>query len=269
MEDFEENMELEEVDEMEEIDADVKRLMDETKTMLTGNQGSIGSGETLALNIILRIIEKCNLINSKGEMNSIVTYPNSYLKVSYVCPGEKCAVTAGSLKSDLPIVVYSGDGSSRKDMKNIMSEAEKESNILYVCYNNQSSSDYVESIAYPLSQSLKYTATASLSHMGDFIRKVLKASKLNGVRYIEILTPSPQRWGFDSSLTIDMCRLAVESKLWPLYEVSNGKIKMNALPSSFSSSSFFAGQKRFAKLNEEEMSLIVSRAEKIWNRLKN
>ncbi|KPV62314.1 MAG: Pyruvate synthase subunit PorB [Candidatus Bathyarchaeota archaeon BA1] len=73
---------------------------------------------------------------------------------------------------------------------------------------------------------VSYVATASVSYPTDLYEKAKKGAEIEGPAYIHVLTPCPVGWRFDSSLTIRMGRLAVETGYWPLYEVVNGEFKL-------------------------------------------
>lgn len=70
----------------------------------------------------------------------------------------------------------------------------------------------------------KYVATATVAYPRDLEKKVKKAMEIEGPKYIHILVPCPLGWGFDVSETIMLSRLAVQTGLFPVYEMENGKI---------------------------------------------
>jgi pyruvate ferredoxin oxidoreductase beta subunit len=69
-----------------------------------------------------------------------------------------------------------------------------------------------------------YVATASPAYLKDLRRKVKKAMKYHGPRYIQIDTPCPTVWGFPPDQTLEVGRLSVLSGLVPLFEMEDGKI---------------------------------------------
>ncbi|MBF0166604.1 MAG: phenylglyoxylate dehydrogenase [Alphaproteobacteria bacterium] len=65
-----------------------------------------------------------------------------------------------------------------------------------------------------------YVATASSVFMEDFYRKLDKAlaASKQGFAYLHLYAPCPSGWRFPASLTIDVCRLMVESNFVTLWE---------------------------------------------------
>ena len=71
---------------------------------------------------------------------------------------------------------------------------------------------------------IPYAATASVGFPQDLQRKVKKALDIRGPKYLQIHCPCPLGWGFDSSLTLEIAKLAVMSGLYPLIEYEYGKL---------------------------------------------
>ncbi len=67
-----------------------------------------------------------------------------------------------------------------------------------------------------------YVATASVHLPIDLQNKVKKALKLNGPKFIHILSPCPLGWGSLPEDTIKVAEAAVETGFWPLVEYENG-----------------------------------------------
>jgi pyruvate ferredoxin oxidoreductase beta subunit len=77
---------------------------------------------------------------------------------------------------------------------------------------------------------IPYVAQAAISNWKDFIMKAEKAFKVEGPAFIVVLAPCPRGWRFDSHLTVKIAKMAVETNFWPLYEVEDGKLKINFKP---------------------------------------
>ncbi|MFQ5901940.1 MAG: thiamine pyrophosphate-dependent enzyme [Thermodesulfobacteriota bacterium] len=69
-----------------------------------------------------------------------------------------------------------------------------------------------------------YVATASVGYPKDIEKKVKKALSIRGAKYIQIFVTCPLGWGCDPALTIKVAKLAVETGLYPIYEIEDGKI---------------------------------------------
>lgn len=69
-----------------------------------------------------------------------------------------------------------------------------------------------------------YVATTSIGFPKDMINKVRKATEIEGPTYVHSHAPCTTGWGFDTSKTIEVAKMAVQTCLWPLYEMENGEI---------------------------------------------
>jgi pyruvate/2-oxoacid:ferredoxin oxidoreductase beta subunit len=73
----------------------------------------------------------------------------------------------------------------------------------------------------------KYMATATLSHLEDFAKKLQKAKEAakEGFVYLHVFSPCPVGWRIDSNMVIEVCRTAVRTNYFPLWEAEDGKPK--------------------------------------------
>lgn len=71
---------------------------------------------------------------------------------------------------------------------------------------------------------VRYVATAVPGYHKDLERKIKRAKELEGPKFILILVPCPLGWRFPSHLTIKVSKLAVQTGLFPLYEMEDGKV---------------------------------------------
>ncbi len=78
---------------------------------------------------------------------------------------------------------------------------------------------------------IPYVAQASLSNLIDLSMKAEKAFKVDGPAFIVCLQPCTLGWAYPQEKTVELAKLAVETRLWPLYEIENGKYKLNYKPS--------------------------------------
>ena len=71
----------------------------------------------------------------------------------------------------------------------------------------------------------KYMATATLSHLEDFAKKLQKAKEAakEGFVYLHVFSPCPVGWRIDSNMAIEVCRTAVRTNYFPLWEAEDGK----------------------------------------------
>jgi pyruvate/2-oxoacid:ferredoxin oxidoreductase beta subunit len=67
-------------------------------------------------------------------------------------------------------------------------------------------------------------ATATVDDFRDLQLKIRKALTIEGPKYIHILAPCPLGWGHHGELTVEICRLAKDTGLFPVYEIVDGKV---------------------------------------------
>ncbi len=71
---------------------------------------------------------------------------------------------------------------------------------------------------------IPYAASSSVAYPQDIQNKVKKALSIRGPKFLQIHVPCPLGWSADSSLTIELAKLAVETGLYPLIEYEYGKL---------------------------------------------
>lgn len=77
-----------------------------------------------------------------------------------------------------------------------------------------------------VAHNVPYVATACPSYPLDLITKVQKAKKVKGPSYIHVFSVCPTGWRAASEQTIKLGRLALETGVFPLYEVEDGKYRL-------------------------------------------
>jgi pyruvate ferredoxin oxidoreductase beta subunit len=122
--------------------------------------------------------------------------------------------------------------------------------------------------AIAAAHNIPYVATASPSYPFDLINKVAKGAAVKGPAYIHILSVCPTGWGSSSDLTIQLGRLAVQTGIFPLYEVENGKYKLNInLSQRKPVQDYLKLQRRFRHLSEGEIKSIQDRVDREYAEL--
>jgi pyruvate ferredoxin oxidoreductase beta subunit len=84
--------------------------------------------------------------------------------------------------------------------------------------------------AIAVAHGIPYVATANPSYPIDLMNKVKKAVKIRGPKYLHVYSVCPTGWRSASNLAIRLGRLAVETGVFPMYEVENGKYRLNMDP---------------------------------------
>ena len=115
---------------------------------------------------------------------------------------------------------------------------------------------------------IPYTATACPSYYADLLKKVQKAKAANGPSYIHILSVCPTGWRIPPHLAIQYGQLAVDSGVFPLYEVENGVWKLSRKPKQLKPvADYFKGQGRYRHLDEKLVAYIQEKVDQRWRYL--
>jgi len=166
------------------------------------------------------------------------------------------------VKDDIKFVAFGGDGGTVDiGLQSISGALERGHDFLYVCYDNEAyaNTGVQRSGATPLGAStttspagkvhqgkeefrknftkiciahdIPYVAQASVSNLIDLTAKAEKAFSIKGPKVLVVLQPCTLGWRYPMDKTVEIAKLAVETKFWPLYEVIDGEYKLSYKPS--------------------------------------
>jgi pyruvate ferredoxin oxidoreductase beta subunit len=172
-----------------------------------------------------------------------------------VASGVEAALKATGRIEEIRVIAQGGDGSTADIGFGALSGMlERGHDILYVCYDNEAymNTGIQRSGLTPYGAStttspagehswgkaqlkkeipqivvahgVPYVATASVAFPHDLDRKVKKALSIRGPKYLQVHVPCPLGWRHDTALTIEIAKLAVETGLYPLYEIEKGQL---------------------------------------------
>ena len=117
---------------------------------------------------------------------------------------------------------------------------------------------------------IPYVATACPSYPFDLFDKVKKAKMVDGPSYLHILSVCPTGWRIPSNSSIRYGRLAVESGMFPLYEIEKGRYKLSYNPEPLKHIvDYMDGQGRYRHLTVRNVSDIQQKVTKNWEKLKS
>jgi len=203
-------------------------------------------------------------------------------------------------QKNVNVVVYAGDGATYDIGFQALSGAlERGDNFIYVCYNNQSfgNTGVQKSSATPYgayttttppgkyspignpderkpltkivaAHGIPYVATASVAYPIDYIRKLQKAAKMKGPKFINLLTPCQPGWGFETYNTISNGKLAVQTGFWPLYEIENGRFRLTMSREKLKPvEEYLKIQVRFRHLEKKYVMLMQQKITERWRKL--
>jgi pyruvate ferredoxin oxidoreductase beta subunit len=115
---------------------------------------------------------------------------------------------------------------------------------------------------------IPYVATACHSYPFDLMAKVKKAVDTKGPAYLHVLSVCPTGWRSATDTVIRQGRLAVETGMFPLYEVENGQYKMSIdLPKLKPVKDYLKIQGRFRHLSDDIIEQIQERVELEYQKL--
>jgi pyruvate ferredoxin oxidoreductase beta subunit len=115
---------------------------------------------------------------------------------------------------------------------------------------------------------IPYVATASPAYYVDLMNKAKKASMIRGPAYIHIFSPCPTGWRCAVEDAVQTGRLVVQTKIFPLYEVIDGKYRLSRkIKKPKPVTEYFKLQRRFRHLTEEDIAMIQERVDREYDRL--
>ncbi len=232
-----------------------------------------------------------------------VAFENAAAAISGVEACYKAFMKKGKIKKEMNFIAFGGDGGTYDIGLQALSGAlERGHRFLYICYDNeaymntgiqrssatpycshtttspvgtviqgkiQKRKDLTEIIA---AHDIPYAAQASPGYWMDYMKKVEKALSCGGPSFINVLSPCPLGWRYKADISIDIAKLAVQTKFWPLYEVENGKYRITYKPrKEVDIEEFLKIEGRFSHLfKPENKDLIEEIREHIkwkWDRL--
>ncbi|WP_022852721.1 pyruvate synthase subunit PorB [Thermodesulfatator atlanticus] len=115
---------------------------------------------------------------------------------------------------------------------------------------------------------IPYVATASPAFFLDLMNKVKKAALVKGPAYVHIYSPCPTGWGTRGEDSIKLARLAVDTKIFPLYEVIEGKYYITRkITKPKPVEEYLKAQRRFRHLTPEIIAEIQRKVDADYERL--
>ncbi len=122
--------------------------------------------------------------------------------------------------------------------------------------------------AITAAHNIPYVATACPSYPFDLMDKVAKGVAVKGPAYIHVLSPCPTGWRCPTESTVEIGRLAVQTGIFPLYEIEDGKYKLSVtVPKLKPVRDYLKLQGRFGHLTDETIKEIQDRVDKEYAKL--
>ena len=204
------------------------------------------------------------------------------------------------IRPDVKVVSMAGDGgTSDIGLQALSGALERGHNFLYICYDNEaymntgiqrsSATPYGASTttspagkvsigqvtwkkdmpAIAAAHNIPYVATACPSYPFDLMSKVKKGIDTPGPAYVHILSVCPTGWRCPVDLTVRIGRLAVETGIFPLYEVENGQYRLSLdFPKLRPVTDYMKLQGRFRHLSLDDINKIQARVIEEYEKLR-
>lgn len=215
-------------------------------------------------------------------------FENSAATVAGVEALYKSWVRQGKYNKKVNFIAFGGDGGTYDiGLQSLSGAMERGHNILYVCYNNEAymNTGVQRSGATPkgadtttapagkvrqgkeqfrkdlteimVAHKIPYVAQAVVGNWRDLTSKVEKALAIDGPKFINVFQPCRLGWSYKPEETCEMGRLAVETCVWPLYEVTNGVYKVSKPREKKPVAEWMNKQGRFRHLSKPENKPIL------------
>ncbi len=115
---------------------------------------------------------------------------------------------------------------------------------------------------------IPYVATACPSYPFDLMEKIKKAAETKGPAYVHIFSVCPTGWRTAPEMGIEIGKLAVQTGVFPLYEIESGKYKLNMKVAKRKPvQEYLKPQGRFRHLSEDDIKLIQERTDEEYEKL--
>ena len=225
----------------------------------------------------------------------LATYNTAFASTGAAASGVRATLDVRG-DTETTVLAISGDGGCFDiGIQSLSGAAERNDDMIYLCYDNeaymntgiqrssatppgawttttpplclkdQPKKDIMEIMA---AHRVPYIATASIAYMDDLIRKMKKAKETKGFKFMHIVSPCPVGWRFSPELTVRIARLAVLTRMFPLYEVEEGeRYILNDVPAPTPVEEYLKLQGRFDYLEKEDIERMQADTDRQWKRL--
>ena len=191
---------------------------------------------------------------------------SAFENAAATCSGVEAAYNAlkrrGKVDENYKFITFGGDGGSYDiGFQSLSGAMERGHDMVYVCYDNEAymNTGIQRSSATPrfarttttsvgserqgkqqnkkdlteimVAHGVPYAAqTAPIGNMRDLHQKSHKAIYTEGPCFLNILSPCPRGWEYPMEKLPEIVKAAVDTCVWPLYEVENGVWRLTYMP---------------------------------------
>jgi pyruvate ferredoxin oxidoreductase beta subunit/2-oxoisovalerate ferredoxin oxidoreductase beta subunit len=285
-----------------------RELFTQEELLQPGVLSCPGCGGALAMKLALKGLGRRTVIVLPASCMSIIAgvWPHTALEVPVLhVPFETAAVAASGVRAaldirgepDVVVMAWAGDGGTYDiGLQSLSGAAERNEDILYVCYDNEAymNTGVQRSSATPpgawttttprgalksepkkdlekimRAHGIPYLATASIAYPADLVAKFGRVRGLRGTRFIHILSPCPPGWQTDPGQSVRISRRAVQSKVFPVFEVENGRCRINVMPEpEIPVADYLRDQGRFKQMPPAMIAAMQADVDRRWKALR-
>ena len=210
----------------------------------------------------------------------------------------------GKLADNYKFIAFGGDGGTYDiGFQSLSGAMERGHDLVYVCYDNgaymntgtqrssatpmfadttttpvgklsQGKPQYRKDLAAIIADhNIPYVAqTTIIGNLSDLHKKSERAIYTEGPAFLNIMAPCPRGWRYESADVLHICKMAVETCYWPMFEVVEGKWQLTYEPKNkLPIEEFLKTQGRFKHLfkpgNEWTLELYQKEVDRRWEEL--
>jgi pyruvate ferredoxin oxidoreductase beta subunit len=210
----------------------------------------------------------------------------------------------GKLDETWKFIAFGGDGGTYDiGFQSLSGAMERGHDMVYVCYDNEaymntgiqrssSTPHFADTTTTPagtvvpgklqqkknltrimVAHGSPYVAqTTFIGNFKDITDKAHKAIYTHGPTFLNVMAPCPRGWRYPADKLMEVTRAAVETCVWPLYEVIEGKYVLNYMPKNkLPVEEYLKLQGRFAHMfkpgNEWMIEQVQQEVDKSWEEL--
>ena len=120
----------------------------------------------------------------------------------------------------------------------------------------------------------RYVATICMSYGLHGMNSIRKALTIGGPTFIHSLDPCPKGWDYDPIQSHELGELAVQTGIWPLYEVEDGKLRLTGRTQQIADGKiprkpvrdYLLRQGRFAHFTNDDLDYFQSKIDDMWTK---
>ena len=210
----------------------------------------------------------------------------------------------GKIQDNFKILAIGGDGGTYDiGFQSLSGAMERGHDMVYVCYDNEaymntgiqrssSTPHFADTTTSPVGKvvpgklqqkknltkimvahGIPYVAqTTFIGNFKDITEKAHKAIYTPGAAFLNVMAPCPRGWRYPSEKLMEVTKMAVETCVWPLYEVVEGKYILSYQPKNkLPVEEYLKMQGRFAHMfkpgNEWMIEEVQKEVDRNWEEL--